>query len=292
MAKLLLVDDDLTMGPLVRASLKSFAVKCELSGANALNAATEQQPDVILLDLNMPNVDGFEVLRKLKNHPALSATPVFCLSGAIDQESRNRAVSLGAAGYFSKPIDLKKFESDLNASLKSMNSQLNSENGKRHFTIAYNESEKYRMLKSELRTSLEKGETPLLLSLVSGDEFTDASLEDDLIAGRWHFLQISSSTVAKLPYLQDLSPLLADIKSLTQLDPQTAHLILDDPNSLLGGDPGTAAARFHLLKEFLIDNFRSISIYADLEGSLNRSHALKDIAHFFCAGTGGVRAAG
>lgn len=292
MAKLLLVDDDLTMGPLVRASLKSFDVKCELSGANAVNIATDHQPDVILLDLNMPNVDGFEVLRKLKNHPALSSTPVFCLSGAVDQESRNRAVSLGAAGYFSKPIDLKKFESDLNASLKSMNSVLNSENGKRHFTIAFNESEKYRLIKTELRSSLANGKTPLILSLVNGDEFTDASFESDLIAGRWHFLQISSSTLAKLPYLQDLSPLLADIKSLTRLDPQATHLILDDPNSLLGGDPHTAAARFHLLKQFLIESFGSTSIYADLEGTLNRSHALKDIAHFFCAGSSGVRAAG
>ena len=292
MAKLLVIDDDLTMGPLIRAALKTFDVKCETSGANAIAVANEAKPDVILLDLHMPNVDGFEVLRKLKNHPTFSSTPVFCLSGAIDQESRNRAIGLGAAGYFQKPINIKSFENDLTATLKSMNSILSSENQKRQFTIAFNESEKYRLMKEELHSALIKGQSPIVLSLVNGEDFADFSLESGLISGKWHYLQITSSTLAKLPYLQDLSPLLRDIQTLTHANTENVHLIVDDPHSLLGGDLNTAASRFHPLKQFFAQNFASTSIYADLEGNLSRSSALKDIAQFFCSGGSSIRAAG
>ena len=82
-----------------------FIVKAAVNGMMALKIVEKQSPDLILLDIRMPGMDGFEVCRKLKENDASAAIPVIFLTGESDAASETDAIEAGAAGYITKPID-------------------------------------------------------------------------------------------------------------------------------------------------------------------------------------------
>jgi len=82
-----------------------YVVKAAISGMVALKIAEKQPPDLILLDIRMPHMDGYEVCRKLKANEATADIPVIFLTGDSDAASEADALEAGAAGYVTKPID-------------------------------------------------------------------------------------------------------------------------------------------------------------------------------------------
>ncbi len=82
-----------------------FIVKAAINGMMALKIVEKQPPDLILLDIRMPKMDGFEVCRKLKANEASADIPVIFLTGESDAESEADALAAGAAGFITKPID-------------------------------------------------------------------------------------------------------------------------------------------------------------------------------------------
>ena len=72
-------------------------------------AAGEQWPAVVLLDLKLPKVDGLEVLRQLKQHPALCVIPVVVLTTSVQGADLQAAYQLGANSYIVKPVEFEKF---------------------------------------------------------------------------------------------------------------------------------------------------------------------------------------
>jgi len=82
-----------------------FIVKAAVNGMMALKIVEKQSPDLILLDIRMPGMDGFEVCRKLKENAASAAIPVIFLTGESDAASEADALAAGAAGYITKPLD-------------------------------------------------------------------------------------------------------------------------------------------------------------------------------------------
>ena len=82
-----------------------FVVKAAVNGMMALKIVEKQSPDLILLDIRMPGMDGFEVCRRLKENEASADIPVVFLTGESDATSEAEAMSAGAAGFVTKPID-------------------------------------------------------------------------------------------------------------------------------------------------------------------------------------------
>ena len=82
-----------------------FIVKAAINGMMALKIVEKQPPDLILLDIRMPKMDGFEVCRKLKANEASADIPVIFLTGESDAESEADALAAGAAGFITKPIE-------------------------------------------------------------------------------------------------------------------------------------------------------------------------------------------
>lgn len=105
--KALLVDDDPDIRLVARLALAraGFDVALAASGAEALQAARASRPDVILLDWMMPEVDGLEVCRRLKQDPALDTVPVIFLTARSQKAEVAQGIALGAAGYIVKPFD-------------------------------------------------------------------------------------------------------------------------------------------------------------------------------------------
>ena len=110
--KILLVDDEAAVGLLLKNRLKStgvYEVRVETKGTNALNAARTFRPDLILLDIMMPDMDGSEVALQIKQDPAFQQTPFVFLSAAVTPEeihaSRGR---IGGQIFLAKPWDVKR----------------------------------------------------------------------------------------------------------------------------------------------------------------------------------------
>jgi putative two-component system response regulator len=103
---ILAVDDTPENLDVVKGVLAAtHTVRVAINGMIALKIAVKQKPDLILLDINMPGMDGYEVCRELKNDPATRSIPVIFLTAELDQASRQKGLELGAVDYVTKPID-------------------------------------------------------------------------------------------------------------------------------------------------------------------------------------------
>lgn len=106
---ILVVDDaEVNLSILAEALGGDYEVAVATDGATALEAVAETTPDLILLDVMMPDMDGYEVLRRLKAAPAGSDVPVIFLSALADVESKAKGFRLGAVDYVSKPFELEE----------------------------------------------------------------------------------------------------------------------------------------------------------------------------------------
>ncbi|HYV37201.1 MAG TPA: ATP-binding protein, partial [Gemmataceae bacterium] len=105
--KVLVIDDDHAIGSLLERILEreGYAVICANSGQAGLRQAKETRPQVILLDVVMPDMDGWATLRQLKAEPDLAGIPVVLLTMV---DNKNMAFALGASDYLSKPVDAER----------------------------------------------------------------------------------------------------------------------------------------------------------------------------------------
>lgn len=108
--KVLVVDDDLAVLDALRGLLseEGYEVRVARSGIEAMSEARVWQPHVMLLDLRMPGMDGWEVRRRLASDPSLSGIPVVLVSA--DRDARIRAAGMGVQGFVAKPFDLEEIE--------------------------------------------------------------------------------------------------------------------------------------------------------------------------------------
>jgi excisionase family DNA binding protein len=104
----LLVDDDERMRTVVRLELErhGYDVQEAASADEGLAVIADRKPQLVLLDVLMPHVDGWEMLRRIQERYGFGAIPVLMFSGQVDEEGRRQAVSGGAQGFVAKGFDL------------------------------------------------------------------------------------------------------------------------------------------------------------------------------------------
>lgn len=111
--KVLIVDDsDFDRRMIMRALTKNglpIEIEAVESGPAALGQLKEFRPDLILLDIRMPGMDGFDVLRHLKNTQEWCDYPVIMLSGSSEDKDRKRAAECGADAYYVKPSSISAY---------------------------------------------------------------------------------------------------------------------------------------------------------------------------------------
>lgn len=107
MKKILIADDNLQIRMLVNAALRSgpYEIIQAEDGEIALDTAVRQQPDLILLDVTMPKLDGFEVLHFLRKRPETLGCHVVMLTTAAQKWDIERGLSAGADEYITKPFE-------------------------------------------------------------------------------------------------------------------------------------------------------------------------------------------
>ena len=119
LARIMVVDDDAdTVTILTRYLQREGFVTLEaLSGAQCLKLVGEHPVDVILLDLMMPEMDGFEVARALKNNPATAEIPIIMVTARDDIEARAEGMRLGVSDFLAKPVFRRQLANRIRAQL-------------------------------------------------------------------------------------------------------------------------------------------------------------------------------
>lgn len=108
MKKLLVADDKATSRELIRIALEDYGYSITEAGdgIDALRHAREFDPDLIILDLHMPGLDGFGVVAELRRDRKFATTPIMALTASAMQGDYERAIAAGFDSYVSKPIKL------------------------------------------------------------------------------------------------------------------------------------------------------------------------------------------
>jgi two-component system KDP operon response regulator KdpE len=122
-AKVLIVDDEpsilTTMGPLLRS--RGYDVVTAVNGRGAIESVERDKPDLIVLDLGLPDVDGIEVCRIVREH---SVTPIVVLSARGAEGDKVRALDTGADDYVTKPFGAEELTARIRAALRRADSAL------------------------------------------------------------------------------------------------------------------------------------------------------------------------
>ena len=107
--KILLVEDDEPLRQAFRLLLEEFGYQVREAGtaAEALHAAADDRPSLVLLDLGLPDRPGLDVARALKAAPGTRATPVVALTGRVGAEERRACLEAGCSGYLAKPVEAR-----------------------------------------------------------------------------------------------------------------------------------------------------------------------------------------
>ena len=108
MRKILVAEDDLPSRELLVEILTGWGYEViqASNGREALQKVEESRPDVVLLDIQMPELDGFGVLRRLRENPRFAALPVVALTAYAMREDRDRTGQAGFDAHISKPVNL------------------------------------------------------------------------------------------------------------------------------------------------------------------------------------------
>jgi CheY-like chemotaxis protein len=120
--RILVVDDEPSVRMICRFNLAAagMEVREAVDGSEALSTIREEVPDLVLLDVMMPNLDGWEVARALQGDPRTRELPIVFLTARAEQTDRARAAELGAVGYVLKPFDPVALPSTLESILERL----------------------------------------------------------------------------------------------------------------------------------------------------------------------------
>lgn len=182
--RILLVDDEADILEFLSYNLRKegFDVKCARNGLEAMDISIQFRPDLIILDVMMPGMDGYEACRQIRSHPDLKETVVAFLTARGEDMSQVEGFDSGADDYIRKPVRPRVFISRVKALLRRI--PQTSEDGSRiTFGDLIIDKEKYVVIKRGIETELSKKEFELLLLLTSRPNkvFT----RDEIFAGVW-----------------------------------------------------------------------------------------------------------
>lgn len=183
-ARILLADDESDILEFLSYNLRKegFEVFCASDGIEALELANKYRPDLIILDVMMPGMDGFEACRQIRKNAELQETVIAFLTARGEDLSQVEGFDAGADDYIRKPVRPRVFISRIRALLRRIPAASEDLN-----KLIYNDliidKEKYVVIKSGIETELSKKEFELLLLLTSRPNkvFT----RDEIFAGVW-----------------------------------------------------------------------------------------------------------
>lgn len=109
-ASILIIDDDQEIGEMLNSyfEVQGYQVSTSNWGEDGLNACLEKIPDIVLLDIRLPDLDGYEIVKRLKNNRRTQSVPIIFLTEKRQREDRLRGLSMQVEDYITKPFDIQE----------------------------------------------------------------------------------------------------------------------------------------------------------------------------------------
>lgn len=119
--KILVVDDNTDSRELAAKVLraKGYLIIEAIDGEDALQKACSDKPDLILMDISIPKLDGYEVTRRLKSRDDYKDIPIIALTAHAMKGDREKAIEAGCEGYIPKPVDIRELPNQIKHFLKT-----------------------------------------------------------------------------------------------------------------------------------------------------------------------------
>jgi PleD family two-component response regulator len=214
-ATILVVDDTPANLKLLHEMLQSkgYRVLASPDGKTALNAAAKSMPDLILLDINMPEMNGFEVCERLKANELLKDIPILFISALTETTDKVKAFSVGGVDYVSKPF---QFE-EVNARVET---HLELSRQKRELQESY---DKLRELETQrdglVHMIVHDMRSPLMVTLGNLEMVQDENLSKDAALCVSAALSSTDTVIEMVSTMLDISKMEAGPSALTIFDP-------------------------------------------------------------------------
>ena len=201
---LIIDDDDLNITSLTHLLSDEFNVFSERNGSKSLAAAREHKPDVILLDVVMPDMNGFEVIDALKKDEETKNIPVIFITGLNNTKDEEQGLVLGAVDYINKPfssyiVKLRiKNQLQITAQMKSVHEQSKKDNT----TGLGTRSSFTKALELEWAKASESGQ-PLSFAMLCVNDFAQYNEEHGHPTGDDALRHLSQSVLRKVPWMDE-----------------------------------------------------------------------------------------
>lgn len=169
--KVLIVDDEINITELIAVNLEEeFNVICCYDGLEAVDIASKEIPDIILLDIMLPGIDGFEVCRKIRSNKETSKIPIIMLTVKREEKDKVMGLKLGADDYITKPFSINELLARIEAVLRRVVSTVSTDENKNNDIIQIGDIEidnnDYEVKKKGIIIELTLREFKLLQTLV------------------------------------------------------------------------------------------------------------------------------
>ena len=190
--KILIVDDMVANLSLLKVVLKKqgFGVVTAVGGQAALDAVASEKPDLLLLDVMMPDIDGFEVARRLRREPASKETPIIFLTALTTTEDMLRGAEAGGNDYVSKPFKREVLLARIDYQLRMLNASRALIRRTEELNLALQERDRlHALISHDLRSPL--GNVKMILNLLLD------SLDKDAIGEDMHELLLMANRTAE-----------------------------------------------------------------------------------------------
>lgn len=202
-SRILLVDDAfINIHVLVDILSSEHELSIATNGQNALRAIEAQRPDLILLDIEMPEMDGYEVCSRLKDDPRTGDIPIIFLTGRGEERDEAKGLALGAIDYITKPFNPSVVGARVRNQLHLARQRNDLEHLTRELTLAKDTAEKASRVKSEFLGNIShKIRTPVNAIL----DLTNQALQTDPPPGtRAYLVKIHNESHALLRLIDDV----------------------------------------------------------------------------------------
>lgn len=214
---ILVVDDQLENLSLLADMLKAkgFGVRPVLSGETAIRAAEQQCPDLVLLDIDMPDMNGYSVCEALKSNPQLNKVPVIFVSALNDTASKVKAFSNGGVDYITKPFQIDEVNARIETHLRLQQLQSSLSTQNRELARKNNELHQLREVRDNLTSMIVHDLRSPLSGIYGYLELLELGGADQLDSNGKQFVQKAIQGCRKA---SDLIDSLVDITRLEQAE--------------------------------------------------------------------------
>jgi DNA-binding response OmpR family regulator len=284
---LVLIDtDEVVRGQLEYSLSKSFLVRGFDSPTHAMIYCEKSQtPYAILLDFNMPNIDGLQVLSLLRSHPSTSKVPVICLTSKDDEKIRENILAYGASGVMLKPLVEERLIEDIKGFVTLLNKVINAENGQKQFNICHSDQIRLELIKEQVKLILESNKKVVLLSFALPEELIDSTMQRYIENEQLIYLQMKPQLIVKFPYLTEISSVIDDLNSFFNQSVKDHHLIFDEIRNLLNfNDEERSLSLAYQLMQSLKLLFSWQTFYSTQPSNPHQLYLQQKIARLFVSG--------